>query len=129
LEQADRNLLDTCDYSHFANAAVGCPFVLYQRHCQECHGPLGQGVAGAYPVIQNSRAVYMADSSNLIQTVLHSGFTPVTNSNSRPFGMPPSVLTLSDIVQVPTYIRQALGNSAATVSSQQVTSLRDQQAR
>jgi mono/diheme cytochrome c family protein len=72
----------------------------------------------------------MADSSNLIQTVLHGGFAPVTSSNPRPFGMPPFVLTLSDsdIAQVVTYIRQAWGNSAAPVTSQQVSSLRDQQA-
>jgi cytochrome c553 len=103
---------------------------LYQRHCQECHGTSGQGVAGAYPALQNNRAVSMADSSNLIQTVLHGGFAPVTSSNPRPFGMPPFVLTLSDsdIAQVVTYIRQAWGNSAAPVTSQQVSSLRDQQA-
>ncbi|MDD2925009.1 c-type cytochrome [Rhodoferax sp.] len=102
---------------------------LYNHHCADCHGANGRGVAGAYPALANNRAVLQADSGNLIQTVLHGGFAPVTATNPRPFGMPPYVLTLSDldIARVLTYIRQAWGNQAAPVTEQQISRLRDQQ--
>lgn len=69
---------------------------LYAKHCADCHGLQGQGVADAYPALARNRAVLLSDTSNLIQTVLHGGFAPVTQANPRPYGMPPMMLELSD---------------------------------
>ena len=38
----------------------------------------------------------MADTTNLVQAVLHGGFAPATAGNPRPYGMPPFVLVLDD---------------------------------
>ena len=103
---------------------------LYKKHCAACHGPQGEGVAGAYPALAQNRAVLAAYSGNLIQTVLHGGFAPVTQARPQPYGMPPFVLTLTDaeIAQVLTYVRQSWGNLAPALSESDVSQLRDRQA-
>ena len=42
----------------------------------------------AYPLLRGNRTV--------LQTVLYGGFGPSTAGHSRPFGMPPYVLTMSE---------------------------------
>jgi mono/diheme cytochrome c family protein len=84
-------------------------------------------VAGAYPPLANNRAVNLANSANLIQTVLYGGFAPATQGNPRPFGMPPFVLHISDqdSADLLTFIRSAWGNQGAPVTVQEVTRVRD----
>ncbi|WP_394788926.1 c-type cytochrome [Rhodoferax sp.] len=102
---------------------------LYGQQCAQCHGEQGQGVAGAYPALAGNRAVTMASTANLVQTVLGGGYAPATAGNPRPFGMPPYVLVLndSDIAAVLTHIRSAWGNQAAGVSELDVNRLRASQ--
>lgn len=109
----------------------GAAASLYQRHCAECHGDKGQGVAGAYPALAGSRAVQAAQANNLIYTVLRGGFAPVTAGNPRPYGMPPFLLTLSDVqvAQVLTYVRQSWGNQASVVDVPQVILARNRMGR
>lgn len=103
---------------------------IYKMHCATCHGNQGQGQPGDYPALMANRAVLMADHTNLIQTVLHGGFSPVTSGHPQPFGMPPFVLTLTDheIAQVLSHVRSAWGNQADAVTAQEVSRLRDQRA-
>ncbi|MEY4139554.1 MAG: hypothetical protein RLZZ371_1736 [Pseudomonadota bacterium] len=111
-------------------AALSQAGSLYTKHCASCHGAQGEGVAGAYPALAHSRAVLGANSANLIQTVLHGGFAPVTQARPQPYGMPPFILTLTDadIALVLTYIRQSWGNRASAVSESDVSQLREGQA-
>ena len=99
---------------------------LYEKHCVQCHGAQGQGVAGAYPALAGNRAVTMANTANLVQTVLNGGYAPATAGNPRPFGMPPFVLVLndSDIAAVLTHIRSAWGNQAGAVTELDINRLR-----
>lgn len=98
----------------------------YETHCAQCHGEEGRGVDGAYPALAGSRAVQLAESTNLVQVVLYGGFAPATAGNPRPFGMPPYVLTLDneEIAAVLTHIRRAWGNSAAPVTEVEVQKAR-----
>jgi mono/diheme cytochrome c family protein len=68
--------------------------------------------------LADNRFVTAAQTLNLVQVVRRGGFTPVTASNPRPFGMPPFVLTLNDSerASVLTFIRNSWGNQAAPVS-------------
>lgn len=102
---------------------------LYNTHCASCHGDQGQGIEHAYPALAGNRAVQLLDSSNLIQSVLHGGFAPVTLSNAEPYGMPPFVLQLadSDIAQVLSFVRHAWGNQASPITAHEVNRLRDRQ--
>ncbi len=105
--------------------------LLYDQHCAQCHGAQGQGVAGAYPALAGNRAVTMANTANLVQTVLNGGFAPATAGNPRPFGMPPYVLELNDqdIASVLSHVRSAWGNQAAAVTELDVNRLRANQGR
>ena len=99
---------------------------LYGRHCADCHGENGVGVAGAYPALAGNRAVRMTNAANLVQVVLRGGFAPATAGNPRPFGMPPFqiVLTDSEVAAVLTHIRSAWGNRAGEVTELDVARLR-----
>ena len=98
--------------------AAGAGAKLYTRHCQDCHGPSGEGVPHAYPALARSRTVNMPTPANLIHIVKEGGFAPATRDNPRPFGMPPFATILSDgeIAQVLTWIRQQWENSAPPVT-------------
>ncbi|MBC5782072.1 c-type cytochrome [Ramlibacter sp. USB13] len=104
---------------------------LYERHCAACHGDQGQGVPGAYPPLAGNRAVMLANTSNLVQVILHGGFPPATRGQPRPFGMPPfaTVMSDADVAAVITYVRSSWNNRAAPVSelsvSQQRSSTRE----
>ena len=96
---------------------------LYGEHCADCHGERGLGVANAYVPLAASRALQLPDSRNLIRTVLFGGFAAATQTNPKPFGMPPFMLKLSDqeTADVLSFIRSAWGNRAAPVTGQDVT--------
>lgn len=90
---------------------------LYERHCASCHGEQGRGVNEAYPPLAGNRAVLMAQTGNLVRTVLEGGYGPSTLDNPRPHGMPPFRLVLRDdeVAAVLSYVRNAWGNSAPPV--------------
>ena len=104
---------------------------LYEKHCAQCHGDNGQGVANAYPALAGNRAVLMPQKVNLVQIVLNGGYAPATQGNPRPYGMPPFVLDLTDanIADVLTHIRSSWGNHANAVSELEVNRIRANQAR
>ena len=104
---------------------------LYEKHCAQCHGDSGQGVANAYPALAGNRAVLMPQKANLVQIVLNGGYAPATAGNPRPYGMPPFVLEMNDadIAAVLTYLRSSWGNQANAVSELEVNRIRAHQAR
>lgn len=91
---------------------------LYARHCAECHGDGGEGVAGAYPALAGNRAVTMASPVNLIRMVQSGGFPPSTAGHPRPHGMPPysHVLNDAETAAVVSAIRASWGNQAPAVT-------------
>ncbi|HEY0820113.1 MAG TPA: cytochrome c [Rhizobacter sp.] len=99
---------------------------LYGRHCAECHGAQGQGVAGIYPALAGNRAVTLPSAANVVQLIRLGGFAPSTAGNPRPFGMPPFGQTLNhdDIAAVSTYIRQSWGNRGGEVTALDVLRVR-----
>jgi mono/diheme cytochrome c family protein len=99
---------------------------LFTQHCATCHGEQGQGmrVEGnvALPALAGNRAITLPNSTNLVRILLAGGYAPSTAGNPRPFGMPPFVHVLNDedIAAVTTYIRNAWGNQAASVTAADV---------
>ena len=99
---------------------------LFTQHCATCHGEQGQGmkVEGnvALPALAGNRAITMSNTTNLVRIILAGGYAPSTAGNPRPFGMPPFVHVLNDtdIAAVTTYIRNAWGNQAESVSATDV---------
>jgi mono/diheme cytochrome c family protein len=95
---------------------------LYERHCAQCHGDAGKGVARAYPPLAGNRAVVLDPPANVIRIVYAGGFPPATAGNPRPFGMPPfaTVLSEAEIAEVVSYIRTAWGNAGSRVTPLEV---------
>ncbi len=95
---------------------------IYETHCQDCHGNLGQGAPGAYPALAGNRGITLASPTNAIRSILNGGYAPVTASNPRPYGMPPFAQILHDeeIALVLSYVRNAWGNRGSLVTAVQV---------
>ena len=104
---------------------------LFGQHCATCHGAQGQGARldgnVALPALAGNRAVTMATTANLTRMILAGGYAPSTAGNPRPFGMPPFVHVLNDkdIAAVTTYIRNAWGNHAQSVSEAEIVQQRN----
>lgn len=95
---------------------------LYDQHCADCHGKQGKGAAGKYPALAGNRAVTLTPAVNVIRVVLNGGFAPATAGNPHPYGMPPFAPFLDDrdAAAVISYIRNAWGNTASSVTSWEV---------
>jgi mono/diheme cytochrome c family protein len=95
---------------------------VYERHCADCHGDDGAGVAGIAPALVGNRAVVMARPDNVIRIVLGGGYAPATAGNPRPHGMPPFATVLGDteVAAVVTHVRNAWGQHASAVTALEV---------
>jgi mono/diheme cytochrome c family protein len=89
---------------------------LYADHCADCHGPQGEGVAGAYPALAGNATVQHPDARNLAQVVRLGGFPPTTAAHPRPYGMPPQRLSDGELAALLTYLRQSWGHRAGAVT-------------
>ncbi|MES2039094.1 MAG: cytochrome c [Pseudomonadota bacterium] len=99
---------------------------LYKTHCIDCHGVQGEGVANIYPALKANSSLLSHALSNPVRMVLSGGFPPVTKDNPRPYGMPPFAHTLNDseVALVLSYVRNAWGNKADTLTSAEVNRYR-----
>ncbi|MBK9359928.1 MAG: cytochrome c [Rubrivivax sp.] len=92
---------------------------VYERHCADCHGKAGEGVADAGPALAGNRALALASPVNVVRMVLAGGFGPSTAAEPRPLGMPPFATLLSDeeVAAVVTHMRWRHGRQAAGVNA------------
>ncbi|MEN9317206.1 MAG: hypothetical protein RIS35_3599 [Pseudomonadota bacterium] len=99
---------------------------LYGRHCADCHGDSGEGVAGAYPALAGNQTLNLPSPDNAIRAVLGGGFLPSSAQYPKPHGMPPFSPFLSDeeIAAVLTYTRTAWGNDAPPIQARSVSAHR-----
>ena len=99
---------------------------IYDTHCKDCHRPNGEGVLPHYPPLANNQSIMMKSVNNPVRMVLNGGFPPGTESNPRPYGMPPFSHLLNDqeVAAVVTYVRRSWGNRAGAVPIWQVTTAR-----
>lgn len=99
---------------------------LYGDHCADCHGPQGQGAAGAYPALAGNRSVQLDDPANVVRVIVEGGFAPATDGHPRPYGMPPfgHRLNRAEIADVATYVRNAWGQRAGAVRELDVIDVR-----
>lgn len=105
-------------------AAMSSGARLYTRHCADCHGSQGQGVAGVYPALAGNRSVTMDPPRNLLQAITRGGFPPGTAGNPRPYGMPAYDLSHEELAALATWLRAAWGHAAPAVTAVDVLKLR-----
>jgi mono/diheme cytochrome c family protein len=110
-----------------SSAAMARGAKVYEQHCAQCHGDLGQGEAGAFLPLAGNRAVVLADPTNVLRVVLQGGYLPATAGNPRPHGMPPfqHLLGDEDVAAVATFVRNSWGNRAPGVGTIEVHRARE----
>ncbi|MDA1048008.1 MAG: cbb3-type cytochrome c oxidase subunit II [Verrucomicrobia bacterium] len=97
--------------------------------CFTCHQSTGLGLPGQFPPLAGSEWV-LGDKPTLIKIAMFGLMGPVKvkgtvyTSAMPPPGIPPGALTDQQIADVLTYVRNDWGNSASSVSSAEVATVR-----
>jgi mono/diheme cytochrome c family protein len=94
--------------------------VVYQAHCQNCHGAKGEGLQGLIPSLKDS--VYLKNNKNVLACQLNSGLKGKIIILNKEFEgeMPASNLSPLEIAQVLTYVTNSFGNKLGTVNTGRV---------
>jgi len=94
--------------------------VVYQQHCQNCHGSSGEGLAALIPPLNDS--TYLKVNKNSLPCIIQNGLKSPIKISGRVFSgnMPASGLTPIEITQVITYVGNSFGNKLGIVSDDDV---------
>jgi protein SCO1/2 len=97
---------------------------LYLEQCASCHLENGRGVSGKYPSLVGS--TWVVGAPNRLTTLMVNGVKSVATAAGPYSGVMPAwrtILTPAETAAVLTYIRQAWGNAAPTISARYVQDL------
>lgn len=99
---------------------------IYRGFCARCHHADGSGEALRYPRLAGNPAVLSANPDSLVRLLVEGGEAPHTESGPQPKKMPSfkSDLTDAEMAHVLTFVRNTWGNTAAPVTTRDVTTLR-----
>lgn len=94
--------------------------LIYQAHCQNCHGANGEGLNGLIPPLKDS--TYLKTNKTMLACVIKYGAKgKVTISDKLYEGeMPASDLAPIEIAKALTYITNSFGNKLGIINSEQV---------
>jgi mono/diheme cytochrome c family protein len=94
--------------------------VVYQTHCQNCHGANGQGLSDLIPPLTDS--AYLKNNKNALACYLKSGLKGQITIRGKAFddSMPANDISSMEIAQVLTYVGNSFGNKLNTIDVQQV---------
>jgi len=99
---------------------------IFVDECAACHRQNASGVPGMFPTLAGSPAVQSTDPSSLLRVILRGARSAATDAAPTAPGMPAFGWLLSDqeVAAVATYVRNAWGNAAPPVSSDDVAKAR-----
>ncbi len=94
---------------------------IYADACAGCHLPGGRGQAGLFPPLPGDAVAQQADPTGLVRIVLAGARTGPTPSRPSAPTMPSFAWKLTDpeVADVATYVRNAWGNHASSVTAQE----------
>lgn len=94
--------------------------VVYQAHCQNCHGAKGEGLQGLIPALTDS--IYLKNNKNVLACQLNNGLKGKVTVLNKEFDsqMPASNLTPLEMAQVLTYVTNSFGNKLGTFNTEKV---------
>lgn len=94
--------------------------LVYQSHCQNCHGAKGEGLSALIPPLTDS--VYIRNSRSSLPCFIQDGLKGKITVRGKEFedAMPANDLTPQQIAQVLTYVANSFGNKLGTIDEQQV---------
>jgi cbb3-type cytochrome c oxidase subunit III len=100
---------------------------IFADSCAACHQADGKGIPRMFPPLVHNANVQSEDPTSIIRVIANGARTVPTDARPTPVSMPAFGWKLTDaqIAAVATYVRNAWGNAAAPVTTDQVKSLRD----
>jgi mono/diheme cytochrome c family protein len=104
------------EYSRYYSAGV----VVYQNHCQNCHGDKGQGLNGLIPPLTDT--LLLKGYNNKLACQLKNGLKGKITVGGKDFEstMPASDLSPIEMAQVITYVTNSFGNKQGLFTDDQV---------
>lgn len=99
---------------------------IYADECSGCHTPNGKGIPGLFPSLDGSPVVQQNDPTTLMHIVLRGARSVGTEQAPTAPAMPEFGWLLRDdqVAAVLSYIRNAWGNAAPSVSADEVSKAR-----
>ncbi len=99
---------------------------IYADECSACHQPDGKGQAGLFPALSGSPSVEQTNPTTVLHVVLRGALSVGTKPAPTAPAMPQFGWILNDgqVAAVVTYIRNAWGNSAPSVTASDVKKTR-----
>ena len=94
--------------------------LVYESHCQNCHGANGEGLSALIPPLSDS--AYLKKNITTLPCDIRNGQKGPITVKGRAFddAMPASDLSPVEIAQVLTYIGNSFGNKLNTIDEQSV---------
>jgi mono/diheme cytochrome c family protein len=94
--------------------------LIYQTHCQNCHGANGEGLQALIPPLNDTS--YIKTNKSALACYIKNGVKGKIAISSRNFEgeMPASELAPVEIASVLTFISNSFGNKSGMVKSEQV---------
>ena len=99
---------------------------LYLDNCAGCHMNNGEGLANVFPPLKADAAVQAGEPATILHAIIGGANVVATRAKPTGLAMPAFGWKLSDeeIADLATYIRNAWGNRASVVSTDQVADAR-----
>ncbi|MGZ3751394.1 MAG: c-type cytochrome [Mucilaginibacter sp.] len=93
--------------------------LVYQTHCQNCHGAKGEGLSALISPLTDS--TYLKNNKTALACNIKFGMKGTITINGKTFDekMPATDLSSMEIAQVLTYIGNSFGNKLNTINEQQ----------
>jgi mono/diheme cytochrome c family protein len=93
--------------------------LIYQTHCQNCHGTGGEGLSSLIPSLTDS--IYLKNNKTALACFVKYGLKGQIAVKGKVFddAMPANDLSPIEIAQVLTYIGNSFGNKLNTINLQQ----------
>ncbi|MDR3695101.1 cytochrome c [Mucilaginibacter sp.] len=89
--------------------------LLYQSHCQNCHGAKGEGLNALIPPLTDT--VFIKNNIHMLACLVKNGLRGKITVHKRDFTekMPPNDLAPIEIANVLTYVANSFGNKRGTI--------------
>lgn len=94
--------------------------LVYQQHCQNCHGTNGEGLSALIPSLSDS--TYLRKNITALPCYIKNGLKEQIVIKNKTFedAMPANDLSPVEIAQVLTYVGNSFGNKLNTIDEQSV---------
>ncbi|HEY9002629.1 MAG TPA: cytochrome c [Mucilaginibacter sp.] len=110
--QSDENL----EFKRYYSSGA----LVYQQHCQNCHGTNGEGLSALIPLLSDS--TFLRKNVSSLPCYVKNGLKGQITIKGKTFedAMPANDLSPLEIAQVLTYIGNSFGNKLSTIDEQSV---------